>query len=122
MHLVGVTAHIPHGSRLYGERHERELQVGKIHTRTAADETARLEVIRCGDPVMPQKPTQAADDFSEAMVVAVNGDRLPEAVVNDNVRMVVEMGTDGRHIAHRPDIQLVQEIRWPHTGKLQNLR
>src|SRR5271156_468981 len=92
-------------ARLDRQRHERQLNVRLRDARAAANEAARLEVVGSGKAAEAGEPAQAREDFTNASVDAVERDGPQAPMLNDEIRMIIEIRAHGRQITARLDAQ-----------------
>jgi hypothetical protein len=52
----------------------------------------------------------------------VHGDRLGAAVLHADLQMVLQIGADAGHVGDHLNAEIAQDLRWPETAELQQLR
>ena len=93
-----------------------------LDPRAAADEGAGLEMIAGRITAAGKKPLQAHQPFARCLGRGVEADRLLAAMLDHDVGMVVEIGSDAGQIVADVDVQPSQVIRWADARKLEQLR
>src|SRR5262249_54086332 len=93
----------------------------KFDPGTAADEAAGLEMIGGGDAVMAQEPAQAGEQLADSAIVTVDGHGLPAAVLDHDIRVVVQIGAHRGQVAVYLNAERAQIVGPAKPRTLQEL-
>src|SRR5262249_13531612 len=95
--------------------HECELKIGMIDPGAAANEAAGFEMIRRRGAGLGEKPLQAGQVLARRPRPRGKADGLLATMLNDDVRMIVEIGADAAPVMLPVDSQPVQQVGRPNS-------
>ena len=98
-------------SRLDGQRHERQLQIGKVDAGPAAYEATGLEMIGGGETVVLHEPAQTGQNFAGAAIDTIQRNRFETPMLHHDVGVIIQVGTDGGQVMLGLDADSAEVVR-----------